>query len=201
MPASVEFSELPELAEFLRWLVEMPAAFTETPEGFPHGKTSVVAVVADLLDTLEGQTPSAEVLAGFRPRDASRGERNRLLWVLAFCRVLWHPALRTGPYPEGVVRNLLHREPELLAALVPADRLRSDEERREELVRRTLRALNRRLPGESATEAEDRFAQVDSIERQRLIREAADKERRAREVREQMAREAAQAAANRYGTE
>jgi hypothetical protein len=185
---------LPPLADFLRWLAEMPAAFSD-------GKVPVVAVVADLLDTLEGQPPDADFLATFQPRDTSRPERNRLLWVLAACHLLWHPALRSRRHPEGAARRLLARELTPLAGLIPAERLRVDEERREELVRRTLRMLGARLPGESEAEAEDRFAQVDSIERQRLIREAADKERRAREIREQMAREAAEAAANRYGTE
>jgi hypothetical protein len=194
-------TELPPLAEFLRWIAEMPAAFSQTPVGFPQGKISVAAVVADLLDTLEGQPPEADLLTHFTARETSRAERNRLLWILAACHVMWHPALRAGPQPPGAARRLLTEELNALAALIPVERLRLDEERREELIRRTLRVLERRLPGESEADAEDRLAQVDSIERQRLIREAADKERRAREVREQMAREAAQAAANRYGTE
>lgn len=187
-------AELPPLADFLRWLVDMPAAFSE-------GEVAVVAVVADLLDTLEGQPPDAAFLAQFRPRDTTRGERNRLLWVLAGCHLLWHPAWRGRTLGEGAARRLLAQDLSAVAGLVPAELLRRDEDRREELVRRTLRTLGLRLPGESAAEAEDRLAQVDSVERQRLIREAADKERRAREIREQMARDAAQAAANRYGTE
>jgi hypothetical protein len=187
-------ADLPPLADFLRWLVEMPAPFSD-------GKVPVAAVVADLLDTLEGAPPDADFLASFQAKDASRPERNRLLWVLAVCHLLWHPALRSLRHPDGSVRRLLTRELTPLVGLIPAERLRVDEERREELVRRALRTLGRRLPGESEAEAEDRLAQVDSVERQRLIREAADKERRAREIREQMAREAAEAAANRYGTE
>lgn len=187
-------NDLPPLADFLRWLAETPAEFADA-------RTPVGAVVADLLDTLEGEPPAADFLAAFVAKDDSRPERNRLLWVLAVCRLLWHPSLRRGRHPDGSVRRLLTEELAAVAALVPADRLRLDEERREELVRRALRCLDRRLPGESPADAEDRFAQVDSVERQRLIREAADKERRAREVRERMAREAAEAAANRYGTE
>src|SRR5437763_1899766 len=95
-------TELPPLADFLRWLVDMPTAFAD-------GKVPVAAVVADLIDTLEGQPPDAGFLAGFQARDASRPERNRLLWVLAVCHLLWHPALRAGRHPEGAVRRLLTR--------------------------------------------------------------------------------------------
>ena len=70
-----------------------------------------------------------------------------------------------------------------------------------ELVRRAFAALGLRLPGESAGEAEDRLAQVDSVERQRLLRAAAEKEKRAREVREMMARRAAEEAAAKVSRE
>jgi hypothetical protein len=51
------------------------------------------------------------------------------------------------------------------------------------------------LPGESASEAADRLQQVDSVQRRRVLQAAAERERRAREVREAMARKAAEEAA------
>jgi hypothetical protein len=194
-------TELPPLAEFLRWLNEMPAAFRAVPEGFPGGQTPVHAVVADLYDTLYGQPPADELLQAFRPANAGKAERNRLLWVLAACHLLWHPALRTRALPADRLRKLLVQDLAALAAVTPAERLTDDEERREELIRRTFAALGLRLPGESAKEAEDRLAQVDSVERQRLLQAAAEKEKRAREVREMMARRAAEEAAAKVSRE
>lgn len=194
-------TDLPPLAEFLRWLNEMPPAFRAAPAGFPGGATPVPAVVADLCDTLYGAPPGDDLLQAFRPANAGKGERNRLLWGLAACHLLWHPALRGRPLPADGLRRLLVQDLAGLAAVTPAERLLDDEERREELVRRAFAALGLRLPGESAKEAEDRLVQVDSVERQRLLRAAAEKEKRAREVREMMARRAAEEAAAKVSRE
>jgi hypothetical protein len=194
-------TDLPPLAEFLRWLNEMPPAFRATPAGFPGGVTPVHAVVADLCDTLYGQPPDDDLLQAFRPGNTGKAERNRLLWVLAACHLLWHPALRERSLPADDLRKLLVQDLAGLAAVTPAERLLDEEERREELIRRAFAALGLRLPGESAKEAEDRLAQVDSVERQRLLRAAAEKEKRAREVREMMARRAAEEAAAKVSRE
>jgi hypothetical protein len=194
-------TDLPPLAEFLRWLNEMPPAFRAVPEGFPGGITPVHAVVADLCDTLYGQPPDDDLLQAFRPANTGKAERSRLLWVLAACHLLWHSALRERSLPADGLRRLLVQDLAGLAAVTPAERLLDEEERREELVRRAFAALGLRLPGESAKEAEDRLAQVDSVERQRLLRAAAEKEKRAREVREMMARRAAEEAAAKVSRE
>jgi hypothetical protein len=193
--------DLPPLAEFLRWLAEMPEAFRSEPLGFPGGKVAVPAVVADLHETLFERRPEETFLAAFRPAAADKVERNRLRWVLAACHLLWHPALRTATLPAAGFNKLLVQDLAALAAVAPVDGLLRDEERREELIRRTLQALGLLLPGEGAKEAEDRLTQVDSVERRRLVREAAEKEKRAREVREQMARRAAEEAAAKVSRE
>jgi hypothetical protein len=194
-------TDLPPLAEFLRWMNDMPPAFRAAPAGFPGGVTPAHAVVADLCDTLFGQPPDDDLLQAFRPANRGKAERNRLLWVLAACHLLWHPALRERSLPAEGLRKLLVQDLAGLAAVTPAERLLDEEERREELVRRAFAALKLRLPGESAKEAEDRLAQVDSVERQRLLRAAAEKEKRAREVREMMARRAAEEAAAKVSRE
>lgn len=190
----------PTLAELLRWLQEMPAAFLTEPAGFPGGRTPVAAVVADLAESATGQLPGARALAAFAPRDAGRGERNRLRWVLAGCHLLWHPDLRRGATEQQVLA-FLDRELAALAGVVPVEQLHADEERREELIRLALRALGRRLPGESASDTEDRLTQVSSVERHRLLRDAAAREKRARDIRRRMAEEAAREAAARYSPE
>ena len=76
-----------------------------------------------------------------------------------------------------------------------------DEERREELIRRATTALGLSLAGESPNEAADRLKQVDSVERRRVLVAAAARERRARQVREAMAKKAAEEAAAKVSRE
>jgi hypothetical protein len=180
-PSPAAGAALPPLAEFLRWLAEMPEAFRAEPLGFPAGKVAVPAVVADLHETLFDRRPDEAFLAA--------------------CHLLWHPALRVSTPPAAGFSKLLVQDLAALAAVAPADGLLGDEERREELIRRTLQALGLLLPGEGPKEAEDRLTQVDSVERRRLVREAAEKEKRAREVREQMVRRAAEEAAAKVSRE
>jgi len=193
----VSAAPVPPLAEWLRWVAEMPAAFRSEPEGFPGGRVRVRAVVADVLETL-GAPADAALLDAFTPADGSARERNRLAWAMAAAHVLWHPALReggAGARAKARVRRLLVEELAALSAVVPADSLLAEDERREELVRRALRACGLSLPGESREEAEDRLKQVDSLERHKVLAAAAERERRSREVREAMAKKAAAEAA------
>lgn len=186
---------LPPLAEFLRWMNEPPAAFLGEPLGFPNGRIPVRAVVCDLHETLFNERPDEWLLSAFTPDKKTKVEYNMHRWVLAACHLLWHPALRSETLPKIGFKKLLVQDLASLAAVAPANKLIDDEERREELVRKTLMALNLLLPGESRKEAEDRLTQVDSVERQRIVSEAAAKEKRTREVREAMIKKAAEEAA------
>lgn len=181
----------PTLAELLHWMAEMPAAFRAQLQGFPDGTCNVRAVVADLYSTIFGRPASAATLAICEPSHLEENERNRLRWILAAAHLLWHPIFRRqAPTPVGVER-LLVRDVAAIAKLVTIEQLDEDEERREELIRLALRAVNWLLPGETTNEADDRFKQVDSVERQRVLHAAAQRERRAREIREAMAKKAA----------
>jgi hypothetical protein len=53
--------------------------------------------------------------------------------------------------------------------------------------------------GETIEQSMDRKSTLDSVERQRILQETAEAERRAREVREAMARKQALESASRYG--
>jgi hypothetical protein len=181
-------------------MTEMPAAFAAAPEGFPGGQVRVSAVMADLFTTLFGGSDD-QLVAVFRPADAGAVERNRLRLVLATAHLLWYPELRRHGRGLGKLRALYSRELPAMAAVVKAEELPANEQLREELIRRTLRALDLRPAGESAAEAEDRLRQVDSVERHRLLKEAAEREKRARKVREAMARKAAEEAAAKVSRE
>jgi hypothetical protein len=77
----------------------------------------------------------------------------------------------------------------------------NDPDRREELVRLCLKGLGLIPQGESAAQAADRLTTLDSVERDRVIRETRQAEARAREIREAMARKRAEEAAARYSPE
>ena len=194
------------LQELMRWMTEMPSAFRTQPESLPEGRTRVRAVVGDLFETLLSERPSSELLDAFNPTDTGSAERNRLRWVLAASHLLWHPAFRDAPSASAeVVRPRLERlfvqELATLASVVSFDALDQDEERREELIRRATTALGLSLAGESPNEAADRLKQVDSVERRRVLVAAAARERRARQVREAMAKKAAEEAAAKVSRE
>jgi hypothetical protein len=178
----------------------MPPAFRLVPEGFEGGRVRVRAVIGDLMETMFGDAPEA-LLAAFDKVATTKVELNRLQWVLAAAHVLWHPTLRSASPQRTGVEKLLVQDLSALAVAVPSASLVSDEERREELARRVLAAAGLRLPGESATQAADRLKQVDSVERRRVLAAAAERERRSREVREMMARKAAEEAAAKVSRE
>jgi hypothetical protein len=86
-----------------------------------------------------------------------------------------------------------------LVELVKPAAFVADPDRREELARLCLKSLSLVPKGESAAAAADRLAALDSVERHRVLKATAAAERRAREVREAMARKKAQESASRYG--
>ncbi len=192
---------VPPLAGWLRWIAERPPILNAAPEGFPDGRVRVRAVVADLHEELFDAPAEEPLLSACDAGEPTRAERSRLGWILAASHVLSHPAIREAALKHDRVVKLLVQELPALAALVPPERLEREEERREELVRRVLRAAQLRLPGESAADGEDRLRQVDTVERHRVVAAAAERERRAREVREAMAKKAAEEAAAKVSRE
>ncbi|HSI82514.1 MAG: hypothetical protein ACAI35_20935 [Candidatus Methylacidiphilales bacterium] len=77
----------------------------------------------------------------------------------------------------------------------------TDGDRREELVRRALRAFSLRPARESRDHANDRLTTLDSVELRRVAIAARQAEERARAIREAMARKAAEEAAATYNRE
>ncbi|MCE9581809.1 MAG: hypothetical protein K8T20_04750 [Planctomycetes bacterium] len=189
-------SPLPPLAEFLRWIAEMPAVFRGEPAFGSGSGVRVRAVVSDVMETALGERPDAGLLQPFSPASSSPADRNRLRWVLAACHLLWHPALRERSLSAAGITRFLVQDMSALAAVAPFESLVADEERREELLRRALDATALRLPGESANDAADRMTQVDSIERRKLLAEAAEKQKRSKKLAEEIRRKAAEEAAS-----
>jgi hypothetical protein len=153
----------------------------------------VAAVAADLLADLGARPLSPEQARLFQGDATPRG-RNRLRLVLLACWLLHEPWFKGHGRLAQPALVWLSTGLSDLADLVPAPQFVADPERREELVRGCLMALDLRPAGESPAQAQDRLAALNSVERQRVIKAARQAEVRARQVREAMAREAAKAA-------
>lgn len=190
--------EGPQLESLLRRLVDTPAEFLAEPQIGNRGEVDVAAVVWDVLRDLGGAPPGAGDLSAFRPRGLrAKSRRNELRLVLLGCWLLADDWFR-GQQEAAAARAFLDETLKALAAHIQADRLLNDPDRREEFVRRMLADLNLRPRGESDAQAADRLQTLDTAERSRVLKDAAEAERRAREIREAMARKAAQDAASRY---
>lgn len=182
----------PPLAALLRRLADCPADFLAEPRIGAAGAIHVPAVVSDLLVALGGAALRPDQAGPFTSNDA-RQDRNRLRLALIAAWLLHDDAFRgRGLAPRALA--FLTGDVAELAPFAPTERWVQDPDRREELVRRSLRALGLRPAGESAAQAEDRLATLDSANRQQVIAAARQAEARARAVREAMAAEAARQA-------
>jgi hypothetical protein len=192
--------ETAPLAEWLRWIAEMPAALRQDPLPEDAPPLPVGAVVSDVCEPLLGARPSEEFLHAFVATDAGPAERNRLRWVLAACHVLWHPLVRGRHVRLPALQRALLEEPGTIAQAASADELTTSEDRREELARRLLGALGMRLPGETDSDARARLAQVDSWERRELASELLARQRALR-IAEELRRRAEAEAASKISRE
>jgi hypothetical protein len=188
--------EGPLLESLTRRLAECPADFLAEPRIGSHGQVHVEAVVADLLRDLGGEPLTRAQLSVFQSNDSRRG-RNRLRTMLLACWLLHAPWFRQqGGFAAGALEVVSVTAADL-AELTESQKFVGDPDRREELVRMCLKALDLRPAGESEAQAQDRLATLNTAERQRVIRAAREAEERAAQIRAAMAaRKAAEAEAN-----
>lgn len=193
----------------IRRLAETPPPFREAPQtraqpGKPaRGVVHVGAVVGDLLRELGGPGCSVEEAEDFRPVAPSKARLNLARVQLIACHLLHDSAFRSPDAPAGLRRKRaelalkwLHDGLSEVSGLVPARDFIQEQDRREELVRLALRALEMQPEGESAAQAEDRLATLDSAERKRLVEKSRQAQRRAEELRRKLQEERAQEAAS-----
>ncbi|HEY9071463.1 MAG TPA: hypothetical protein VIV61_14485 [Candidatus Ozemobacteraceae bacterium] len=191
--------EGPPLELLLRRLAETAEVFLREPRPARNGGVNLEAVLNDLLLDLGGAKPDPlpADLAGHLLADE---ERARMALILAW--LLHDASFRQTPgrFVEGALA-LLREVPGRFSGVVKAGRFVTEPDRREELARLCLNRLGLRPAGETEEQAADRLVSLDSIERASVIREARAAEKRAREIREAMARKAAEEAAATYGRE
>ena len=191
-------TEGPTLERMLRRLIETPADFLEDPRTADgSGIIHVPAVVADLLEFhgaggINADSGAPEVL----PTDRrSAGITLLLCWLLADDELI-----SQGVPAKDLLRLLTDGAAEL-GSQNSAARYRDDPERREEIVRYALARLDMRPAGETPIQAQDRLTTLSSIERNRVLAASRAAEQRAREIREALARQAAQESADKYTRE
>lgn len=192
--------EGPALETLTRRLAECPADFLGPPSRPDSEGVHTAAVVGDLVRALGG-TVRYEALEPFMPLMPALTP-NGLTVVQVVCWLLYDPWFRRqGKFTEPVLRWFLAQDLQDLARLVPALQLTSDPDRREELARLCLVALGLRPQGETVEQAQDRLLTFNSVERDRVLRQTRVAEERARQIREAMARKAAEEAAAKYSRE
>ncbi|MEO5373447.1 MAG: hypothetical protein H7840_04115 [Alphaproteobacteria bacterium] len=192
----------PHLATLLHRLAECPAEFLLPPRtGEGAGIIHVDAVVADLMRLIGGPLPTAGEMRRLGDPTLPGGEE-RLRLVLVSAWLLADPWFAgRGPGLGPRMLNLLCHTLGDLATLVKAEACVTDPDRREELVRLSLRHLDLHPAGEGEREAADRLTALDSVAQRKVAREAARAERRANEIRAAMAKKRAREAATVFGRE
>lgn len=155
------------------------------------------ALVHDLLYRHQ-QNFSYELLASFRESSV------KCPWYTT-CYLLLHlysdPSfLKHRLDSKKLVKALEEKSKELFASGKNAIYI-EDVDRREELIRVALAAVDLRPEGETQVQADDRLLMVSSFERKRVMEAAKAAEERAAQVREALARKAAQEAANKMSRE
>ena len=186
----------PPLERVMRRIAETPAEFLAEPRIGAAGTVHVAALVADLLRSA-GAGVARQALAPFKTDQADQSNRLTLtavaVWLLADDWVGARSGVALFTLLDTTIRDL--------AANGHALAFVEQAERREELARTILAALDLLPAGEDARQAADRLSAVSATERQRLIRASRAAEDRARLVREALVRKAAEESADKFTRE
>lgn len=189
----------PALEPLTHRLAETPAEFLDEPRIGASGKVHVVALVNDVLALL-GQRAAISALVRFEGIDARR-DRNRLALVMIAAWLLADDWFAAAGLPQPLVLELLDEAVAELAQATPAHKFVGDPDRREELARVVLARLGYRPEGETVAQATDRLSGISGVERKRLLEASRVAERRAADIREALARKAAEESADKWSRE
>ena len=183
----------PQLDRLTHRLTECPPDFLAEPRMAQRGLVHVDAVINDLILDLGGEPLDKETSATFSP--AIQKHRGFLRLALVAAWLLHDSWFRERGNLSVPALAWIQNGLRSLSSIIAADAFVVDPDRREELVRACLAALNFRPEGESQAQAEDRLRTLDSIERIQIIRETREKQERARKLREAISRKEAMEAA------
>jgi hypothetical protein len=192
----------PHLEILTHRLADTPAEFLAEPRIAGVANAQAVAVAALVNDTvlLHGARAPAASLQGFVGAQVKM-DRNRLALAMILCWLLadeWFIAQRL---PQHDLLQVLGEAARELAASTPAHQFTQDPERREELARIVLARLGFRPRDESVAQATDRLSAISGTERRRLLEASRLAEQRSREIREALAKKAAEESADKWSRE
>lgn len=198
----------PSITHLTHRLANTPPVVTNEP-GSPSGNPTALTTTAMLSDVIYG-------LGGplFTPEDCRIVNQLHAQWGTRLMLMLQAAAyLAADPWFDGIARahpeaNIASKTREFmlnglteLSKYVKPDYLVADPEGREELARRYLAALGIVPEGETEDQSADRLTALDSVERARLIHATRESQKRARELREAMARRESEEAASKMSRE
>ncbi len=202
----------PPLEKMLRRLSECPPEFwaapstsdthsskdAATPVSTSNAEIDAYHVTAILADYFRRFEPDYQAYRLTKLVDALSSQQLGVLSILAWLLSdEWFTSRPAGS--QQLQRLLVSQRIVQLGEMISAEKIIADPDRREELVRLALAELDCRPAHETVAQAKDRLATLDTGERRKILQATAAAERRAREVREAMARAKAMESASRYG--
>ena len=186
-----------DLVALTRRLADIPSEFLDEPCVAGRGLLAVAAIVGDAL-RMHGVKPSGALLASFQ---GAKADRNRLALAAIVCWLLADDALIAASLPQADLEGVLATLVTGMAAITPAHAFVHDAERREELVRAVLAHTRLQPLGETPAQAQDRLAALSALQRRAFLDASRKAEKRAREVREALARKLAEESADKWTRE
>lgn len=189
----------PSLEMLTHRLAETPGEFLDEPRIGTAGTVHVAALVNDVLAMHGGRARLAE-LSHFAGGDV-RSDRNRLALVTICAWLLADEWFIAAGLAQPRLLSLLQTDMAELAQATGAHKFVSDPDRREELARVVLARLDYRPDGETVAQATDRLSGISGVERRRLLEASRAAEQRAAEIREALARKAAEESADKWSRE
>ncbi len=194
--------EGPSIEYMLDRLAAIPAVFMKEFSSGGDIDSGIIlhALVNDLLlDTGESPLTSDEI----KSIEGLRNKKNYHRLVAILCH-LYHDQFFIENRPEtGLVRKIIFSQKlQILGEAVDNEEIFiSDPDRREELCRLALMAVNLYPRGEDENRSKERLATLDSIERKKILDKTRQAQQRAREIREAMLRKEAEEAASKMSRE
>lgn len=188
----------PQLETLTQRLSETPTDFLLEPKIGSSGVVFVPALVNDLLARWHIPVP-VQQLERYQGRVLV--ERNRLALLMIAVWLLADEWFVTAAITPEKFFKLFDEILPAMAAITPAHRFVQDPDRREELVRMTLRTLDYRPANETVAIATDRLSALSSVEQKRLLAESRAAEKRSRAVREALIKKAAEESADKWTRE
>jgi hypothetical protein len=190
--------EGPILESLTRRLAETPEDFLGEPRIGHRGSVQTAAVVGDLLRILGGDVRSEQLKVFTAMSDP---DRNRLGVTLILCWLLADVWFQQAKLETEKVLQILTTEAAELATQVASRKFVTESDRRNEMARLALARLGFRPFGETVAQAQDRLTTLSSTERARVVKAAKAAEQRARQIREALAKKAAEESADKFTRE